>query len=204
MRPVFLKTNNIMKGCYIFLAQGFEDVEALGVCDVLRRGGVEVTLVSIEDSLEVTSSHSVTVKAEMNLAQALEKRTSGSETKDDFMIFPGGMPGSERLAACAPLTRELREHYLRGGSVAAICAAPGLVLKELGCSLNGVEFTCFEGFEKHLEMLGAIFRPESAVVSGRIITGRSAGHAFTFGLKILEYLKGGEAAAKVRHALYLD
>ena len=193
-----------MKGCYIFLAQGFEDVEALGVVDVLRRGGVEVKLVSIENSLEVTSSHGVTVKAEMNLSEALEGKAAGAETKDDFMIFPGGMPGSERLAACAPLTSELRGHYRRGGSVAAICAAPGLVLKELGCSLSGVEFTCFEGFESHLEMLGAKYRPESAVCSGRIITARSAGHAFTFGLKILEYLKGGQTASKVRHALYLD
>ena len=121
-----------MKGCYIFLAQGFEDVEALGVSDVLRRGGVEVTLVSIEDSLEVTSSHSVTVKAEMNLAQALERRTSGSETKDDFMIFPGGMPGgmpggfpgmggkacslrsSYKRASRALPARRKRSRYMRG------------------------------------------------------------------------------------------
>ena len=193
-----------MKGVYIFFADGFEETEALTTVDMLRRGGINVQMVSINDERSAISSHKIHIMTEMNFEEFLSSVQTEGTTDKDFMIFPGGMPGSERLAACAPLTSELRGHYRRGGSVAAICAAPGLVLKELGCSLSGVEFTCFEGFESHLDMLGAKYRPESAVCSGRIITARSAGHAFTFGLKILEYLKGGQTAAKVRHALYLD
>ncbi|MBO5546313.1 MAG: DJ-1/PfpI family protein, partial [Bacteroidales bacterium] len=90
-----------------------------------------------------------------------------------------------------------------GGTVAAICAAPGLVLSQLD-GLEGVEFTCFEGFEDALLAKGAVYQPQPAVRSGRIVTGRSAGHAVSFGLEILRGIKGDETAARVRHAMYLD
>lgn len=189
-----------MKGIRIFLADGFEDVEALGVCDVLRRGGLKVELTAISDTPTVRSSHGVTVVPDTYLSdlEACERGTNAS----DVMIFPGGMPGSKSLADSVVLMAMMRAHYAAGGTVAAICAAPGLVLSQLD-GLEGVEFTCFDGFEDYLKAQGAKFRPEPAVVSGRIITGRSAGHALSFGLAILKALKGEAVAAEVAHSLYL-
>lgn len=190
-----------MKGVYIFLADGFEVVEALCTYDVLVRGGVGVKLVSISDNLEVRSSHGVRVKADCLLSE-LDSRHEGTDAKD-FMIFPGGMPGTRNLAACKPLMKLMQEHYDNGGGVAAICAAPGLVLSQL-MGIENAHFTCFDGFEEFPQAKGAHFEPRPSVVSGRIITGRSAGHAQAFALNILDAVAGGEAVTKVRFAMNLN
>lgn len=189
-----------MKGVYIFLADGFEDVEALATNDVLRRGGVRTELVSISDEPFVQSSHGVTVGAESLLSQ-LETGHEGTCEKD-IMIFPGGMPGSTNLAQCKPLIALMKEHYAAGGSLAAICAAPGLVLSQLD-DVSGLRFTCFEGFQDALTAKGAEYQPEPAVRCGRIVTGRSAGHAVSFALEILKLLKDDETVGSVHHAMYL-
>ena len=129
-----------MKKAFIFLAEGFEDVEALATADVLRRGGVPTQQVSISDEPFVTSSHHVTVGADTTLDAGIEI------DDDDVIIFPGGMPGTRNLAACGPLMDFMKEHYAQGGPVAAICAAPGLVFGQID-NLKGVEFTCFDGFD---------------------------------------------------------
>jgi len=190
-----------MKGVNIFLADGFEDVEALATNDVLRRGGVATTLVALTDDPQAESSHGVLVTAEAFLPE-LDTAHEGT-TAADVMIFPGGMPGSRNLASCTPLMDLMREHYAAGGTVAAICAAPGLVLSQLD-GWQGKEFTCFEGFEDALIAKGAVYTPRPAVRAGRIVTGRSAGHAVAFALEILRGLKGDDAVARVRHAMYLD
>ena len=184
-----------MNGIYIFLADGFEDMEAIATRDVLLRGGVDVQTVSITDEPFVTSSHGLTVSVDL--------------TRDDFdddapavMIFPGGMPGSKNLAADKALMALMRRCYAGGGIVAAICAAPGLVASQLE-DVTGKRFTCFEGFQDAMIGRGAVYTPESAVVDGRLITGRGAGHAVNFGLAILETLKGKEAADRVRAGLML-
>ncbi|MCQ2177075.1 MAG: DJ-1/PfpI family protein [Bacteroidales bacterium] len=174
-----------MKGINIFLANGFEDIEALAVNDVLRRGGVPVQLVAIGDEPFVTSSHGVTIGVE-NFLEDMDL-SADSTCSRDVMIFPGGMPGSKNLAACGKLVKAMKEHYAAGGTVAAICAAPGLVLGQLD-DLQGVEFTCFDGFEGYLEAKGAKFVPAPALTSGRIVTGRSAGYAVEFGLEILKQI----------------
>lgn len=190
-----------MKGINIFLADGFEDVEALAVNDILKRGGLHPTLVSISDDPFVTSSHGVTVGIEAFLSD-LDVDHAGT-CAADFMIFPGGMPGSSNLASCKPLIKSMKEHYAAGGSLAAICAAPGLVLGQLD-DVAGLEFTCFGGFQDALLSKGAHFVNAPAVRSGRIVTGRSAGHALSFALEILSALTDGDIVAKVRHGLYLD
>ena len=192
-----------MKGVNIFLADGFEDVEALATNDVLRRGGVDTTLVALTDDPFVESSHGVTVGVNALLPE-FEADHAGT-TAEDVMIFPGGMPGSKGLASCTPLIKLMREHYAAGGTVAAICAAPGLVLSQLDAAdLKGKEFTCFDGFQEPLIAKGAVYTPAPAVRSGRIVTGRSAGHAVAFALELLRGLKGDAVADKVRHALYLN
>lgn len=187
-----------MKGINIFLADGFEDMEALATNDVLRRGGIDVNLISIYDDTPVSSSHGVIVDAAFTLDEVdLGAYGTGPE---DIMIFPGGMPGSKNLAACEPLMDAMKAHYAAGGTLAAICAAPGLVLGKLD-SLEGVEFTCFEGFEELPMSKGGKFVPKGALRSGRIITGRSAGHAVSFGLEILGMLHP-ERVEDVKHSLY--
>ena len=188
-----------MKGINIFLSDGFEDMEALATCDVLRRAGLPVELVSIKKDLAVTSSHGVEIEAEWIL-EDMDASSAGTGP-EDVMIFPGGMPGSRNLAGCKPLIKAMKDHYKAGGTLAAICAAPGLVLKELG-DMKDVEFTCFDGFEQELVSLGAIFTPKPAVRSGRIITGRSAGHAVAFALEIVAALVP-DKLEEVKHALYL-
>ena len=203
-----------MKGIYIFLANGFEDIEALAVCDVLRRGGAEVKLVSVNNPGEgktVTSSHGVSVIADIAFQDLPENSSPFGESllhtvpadTGDVMIFPGGMPGSKSLAACSRLIEIARRHYNEGGALAAICAAPGLVLSQLDLP-EGMEFTCFDGFQDDLIAKGCRFTGRPAVRSGRIVTGRSAGHAVSFGLEILKLVKGEQAAADVAHSLYLD
>lgn len=192
-----------MKGVNIFLADGFEDVEALATNDVLRRGGIDTRLVALTDDALIESSHGAMVLADSFLPE-LDTSHEGT-TADDVMIFPGGMPGSKNLAACTPLIELMRAHYAAGGTVAAICAAPGLVLSQLGPEvIAGIEFTCFDGFQDMLTALGARYTPAPAVRSGRIVTGRSAGHAVAFGLEILRGLQGDDTVDRVTHALYLD
>ena len=200
---IFTNKSQDMKGVNIFLADGFEDVEALATNDVLRRGGVDTQLVALTDDLMIESSHGVLVEAEACLPE-LDTDQDGT-TAEDVMIFPGGMPGSRNLAACSPLIELMRNHIAAGGTLAAICAAPGLVLSQLKRAyLENVEFTCFDGFQDALIEKGAIFTPKPAVRSGRIVTGRSAGHAVAFALEILRGLKGDAVADQVRHAMYLD
>ena len=122
-----------MKKAIVFLANGFEEMEATGTIDILRRGGVEVTIVTINSSREVTGAHGMVYLADQTLAEA-------DCTTADALVLPGGMPGATNLNACAPLRELLQAHYAQGKLVAAICAAP-LVLGGLGF-LQGRKATC--------------------------------------------------------------
>lgn len=188
-----------MKGVYIFLADGFEDIEALGTRDVLIRGGVDARLVGISDEPFVTSSHGLTVGVD-EMLEFLDIEDWADEK--DFLIFPGGMPGSKNLASCKPLIKLMNAHYSAGGSLAAICAAPGFVLSQLD-GVEGLEYTCYDGCGDALEAKGCSFRPAPAIKCGRIITGRGPGQAIEFALEVLKAIKGSETAEKVRKGVYL-
>lgn len=191
-----------MKGVYIFLANGFEEIEALATLDVLRRGGVDVKTVSVLYDKFVTSSHKTTVVADMTYGEFKAEVQLDGTDESDVMIFPGGMPGTRNLAENGEIINFMRLHYAEGGAVAAICAAPGLVVSQLP-SLQGKHFTCFDGFEDAPVARGGIYEQKPAVRDGNLITGRGAGCAVEFGLAILAHLKGEEAAAAVRHSLML-
>lgn len=192
-----------MKGIYVFLANGFEEIEALATVDILRRGGVDVQTVSIHHDKYVTGSHGITVVADKTYGEfKAELRLDGTD-EGDAIIFPGGMPGTRNLAQNGEIVNFMRLHYAEGGTVAAICAAPGLVVSQLP-SLEGKHFTCFDGFEDGPVARGGIYEKKPAVSDGNLITGRGAGCAVEFGLAILAHLKGEEAASSVRHALMLD
>lgn len=191
-----------MKGVYIFLANGFEEIEALATLDVLRRGGVDVKTVSVLYDKFVTGSHKTTVVADMTYGEFKAEVQLDGTDESDVMIFPGGMPGTRNLAENGEIINFMRLHYAEGGAVAAICAAPGLVVSQLP-SLQGKHFTCFDGFEDAPVARGGIYEQKPAVRDGNLITGMGAGCAVEFGLAILAHIKGEEAAAAVRHSLML-
>ena len=153
-----------MKKVYVFLADGFEDVEALIPVDVLRRGGVDVTTVSISDFPLVTSAHGVNIEADMMFEQ-------GDFTDADLVFLPGGMPGAKNLF----------EHK----GVAAICAAPGVVLGQLGI-LEGKKATCYPGFEQMLD--GATYTADLVTVDGNVTTAEGPAAAFPFAYELLAQL----------------
>lgn len=184
-----------MDTAYIFLADGFEDIEALAARDVLVRAGVKVLLAGIGEDPFVVSSHRLTISVDTVLDAI--KPDAG-----DVLVFPGGMPGSRHLAEDKPLIALMKSHYAAGGRLAAICAAPGLVLGQLD-SLDGLEMTCFDGFEDALVAKGAKFVKKPSVTAGRIVTGRSAGYSVQFGLEIARMIAGEDAADKAAEGLLL-
>lgn len=175
---------------YVFLANGFEETEAVVPIDILRRAGFDVKLISITDELLVTSSHGVTIKAD----------TTFDETNfnDAEMLFlPGGMPGTKNLDAHAGLCELLQDSAEKGVKLAAICAAPS-VFGNLGL-LNGKEATCYPGYEDQL--MGASVSENPVVVSDNFITARGAGVAMKFALKLVEVLKGKKIAEELAAAI---
>lgn len=191
-----------MKGVYIFLADGFEVSEALTTVNMLRRGGVNVKTVSIYDDRIVTSSNRIPVVADMAFGEFRASTSFGPCLPTDVMIFPGGMPGSSNLAAFGKLMDIMQQHYAEGGTLAAICAAPSVVLSLLP-DLTGRKMTCYDGFEDALIEKGAEYVKDGVIADGQIITGRGPGWAVDFGLTILAKLKGQEVADKVKAGLML-
>ena len=175
----------------IFLAEGFEEAEALCPADVLKRAGIDVVLAGVQGK-DVTSSHGITVHADTTVSEL------DSNERWDAVFCPGGMPGAVNLAQ----SWEVNEILVRAAQdsiVAAICASPAAVLAPLGL-LTGRTATCFPGCESYAPDIP--FSSEGVVQDGNILTGKSAGWAFDLGLKLVEMLKGPECAEKVRAAIY--
>ncbi len=177
---------------YVFLANGFEEVEALTPVDVLRRGGVDVKTVGIGGKT-VTGSHGISVLADLEESEMDVASLSG-------VVLPGGMPGTKHLDASETVKTALAAADKKGVLIAAICAAPS-VLGHAGL-LDGKRATCFPGFEG--ELTGATLCHDVAVTDGNVITGKGAGAALPFALAILSYLKGAEIAAGVKAALQCE
>ncbi len=166
-----------MKKAYLFFATGFEEVEALTVVDILRRGGVDCKTVSVTGDYDVTSSHAVTVRADLLFEeQSLED--------GDMLILPGGIPGTPNLKAHAGLDKLIRQYHEAGKYLAAVCAAP-TVYGEKGL-LQGRKATCFPGMESGL--VGAEHREDKVVCDGQFITSRGMGTCIDFGLTLLAKL----------------
>ncbi len=174
------------------LADGFEEIEAITIIDVLRRAGIDVTTISVTGKLEVTGAHQIIIKADK-----LFDDVSFGET--DMIVLPGGMPGSMHLNQHDGLREVIMEMKRQDKYIGAICAAP-LVLGNMGI-LKGLHATCFPGFEKYLR--DAILSEEGVVTDGKIVTGRGAGWAVPFALKLVEVLAGIDIATGIgRKMLY--
>ncbi|MCQ2404375.1 MAG: DJ-1/PfpI family protein [Clostridia bacterium] len=177
---------------YVFLANGFEEVEALTPVDVLRRGGVDVKTVGIGGKT-VTGSHHIPVTADLSEDEVDFAALSG-------VVLPGGMPGTKNLDASETVKKALAAANEKGALIAAICAAPS-VLGHNGL-LKGKRATCFPGFES--ELTGATLCDDLAVTDGNVVTGKGAGAALPFALALLAYLKGADVADTVKSALQCE
>jgi 4-methyl-5(b-hydroxyethyl)-thiazole monophosphate biosynthesis len=179
------------KKAVIFLADGFEEVEAVTPIDFLRRAGVEVAVVSLNDSGISVGSHRLPVVADVNLT---EFAASFTADEWDVALLPGGIPGASNLAASESVGTILKTLAGKNALIAAICAAPALVLYPLGL-LAERRFTCYPGLEK--SVTDARWSEDDTVIDGNIITSRGAGTAGVWVMAIIDYLLGEDAADKI-------
>jgi len=175
---------------YLHLAEGFEEIEALTVVDVLRRAKIEVETVSITGSKEIRGGHNITVTADKVFAEI-------DYDNGDMIVLPGGMPGTKNLQEHSGLIEKIKEYEQQDKWIAAICAAP-MILGKLGI-LNDRAATCYPGCES--ELTGANFSTDPVVQSDRIITSRGPGTALLFALKIVEVLNGADEAKLLKESM---
>ncbi len=196
-----------MISCIVFLAPGFEEIEALTPVDYLRRAGVKVRTVAVpaqgkENDILVEGSHGIVVQADITLESYLAESSSF-----DAVVVPGGMPGAANLGACENVIELIKAAYKGGKLVAAICAAPVVVLSKTGV-LAGHRWTCYPGMEKQVEdycggnfaalLNGSQWNGDTPFVTDRnLVTGRGPGCAEQFSMELVRILCGESVANKV-------
>lgn len=181
-----------MKESFLFLAEGFEEVEALTAVDVLRRAGMPVKTVSITSALQVKGAHGVIVSADVLYDNTMFRDAA-------WLILPGGLPGADNLHDYSPLIGLLRNQFeSMRGRIAAICAAPAVVLGAEGM-LRGRRATCYPGFESKL--LGAEYVDAPVVRDDKFVLGNGPANALLWALTIVEEELGQEKAANVANGM---
>lgn len=179
-----------MEKVYVFLADGFEEIEGLTVVDVLRRAGADTETVSVMESKEIMGSHKIRV-----MADSLFEDVDFSDAR--LLVLPGGMPGTLNLKAHTGLTELLRRFDREEKYIAAICAAPS-ILSDLGM-LKGRKACAYPSFEDKLDCEEVLSEP--VVTDGHITTGRGMGAAIPFALKLTELLFGEKKAAEIAESI---
>ena len=181
-----------MKESFLFLAEGFEEVEALTAVEVLRRAGMPVKTVSITSALQVKGAHGVIVSADVLYDNTMFRDAA-------WLILPGGLPGADNLHDYSPLIGLLRNQLeSKRGRIAAICAAPAVVLGAEGM-LRGRRATCYPGFESKL--LGAEYVDAPVVRDDKFVLGNGPANALLWALTIVEEELGQEKAANVANGM---
>lgn len=170
---------------YMFLAEGFEEVEALAPLDLIRRAGLEIKTVGVGSKV-VVGSHGIPVAADITADEF-------SDNAPDMVILPGGMPGTKNLDANKTVHKAIADAVKNDAYVCAICAAP-MILGKLGL-VRGKTAVCYPGFEEYLD--GATLPDKKVVRDGKIITAKGMGAALEFGLEIVAALKGDSEAEKL-------
>lgn len=181
-----------MKTIYVFLAEGFEEVEALTPVDVLRRAGLPVKTVSVTGVLTVNGAHGVPVVADMVFEEV-------KEGDAEMIALPGGLPGATNLDAHEGLGKLIMTFAEAGRPLSAICAAP-LVYGKRGL-LKGKKVTCYPGFEKYLE--GAEYTAALVEKDGNFITGKGPGAAMAFSFAIAEKYVGAEKVTELKQGMMI-
>lgn len=177
----------------LFLADGFEETEALESWDILLRARHEVKLVSVSSSKEVRGTHGLKVSADLLLSDLPDSLIP------EAVVLPGGMPGAENLYASSGVRNLIEKTNENGGLICAICASPS-VFGRMGL-LKGKKATCFPSFEKYLT--GAETIDEDVVTDGNVITGRAMGCTGKFALAVVKALDGEKKANDVRESAFL-
>ena len=175
---------------YVHLAEGFEEIEALTIVDLLRRADIDTEMVSVTGHLPVTGAHGVKVVADILFEDAVYNNC-------EMIVLPGGLPGAENLYAHEGLREKIFSFHNNGKLLAAICAAP-LVFGRNGL-LEGKKATCYPG--KEGELKGALLTEGDVVSDGGIITSRGPATAMAFALALIEALKDKEAAGEIASGL---
>lgn len=182
------------KTCLVFLADGFEEVEALTVVDYLRRAGIEVKTCSIHEQEPVKGAHNIIVKADCLISNLAEDEVF------DALVLPGGLPGAYNLRDDVRVIKLIQAQAESGRLVAAICAAP-VVLQKAGLT-QGRKGTSYPGFGDGLGF--ADYSEEISVRDGNMITARGPAAAVYFALDIIDYLLGSEKAAEIKDDILLN
>ena len=178
------------KKVYIFLADGFEDIEGLTVVDLMRRADIDIKTVSIRDSNEITTSHGIRMQTDLVF-------TETDFADADMLVLPGGMPGTLNLKNHDGVRYVVKQYAKEGRYVGAICAAP-TILKSLGV-LEGRRATCYPGVEDEME--DVVLTETAVVVDENIITSQGVGTAIDFGLKLIEILDSEEKAKEIADSI---
>lgn len=184
-----------MKKVLVFLADGFEEIEALTPVDYLRRAGAEVVLVATGTaSCMVTGAHKIVISADMALDSYI---ASAKGALPDAVVVPGGMPGASNIASCRTAIQLIREMNEQKRLVAAICAAPAVVLPSTG-ALKGRKWTCYPGMSSKAGAFESTHEDGVPYITdGNLVTGRGPGAAEQFSMEIVRLLYGEEVSANV-------
>lgn len=182
-----------MKKVNIYLAEGFEEIEAITVVDVLRRADIDVRMISITGSKTVSGAHGITITADKVFEDA-------DSLSADMIVLPGGMPGTRHLGEHIGLKEVILDFAGRNKLIAAICAAPS-ILGKMGL-LEKKKAVCFPGFEETLK--GAVIGEDIISQEGNFITSKGPGTAIYFALRLVELLADQETSEELREGMIVQ
>lgn len=202
MKYIFLTLGLIMsltmksQTSYIFLAPGFEEIEALATVDAMRRAGMKVVEVAVADTKNVTGTTGQTVIADTLI-------TDINTDDAEWIIIPGGQPGADNLHASSKVNEIIKKQSDRGGKIAAICAGPAVVVAPTGI-LKGKKATCYPGLGDMIESNGGTYVKEPVVIDGNVITSEGPGTTLKFAKAIICASEGKQKADETLSSMLAD
>ncbi|WP_289290015.1 DJ-1 family glyoxalase III [Muribaculum intestinale] len=183
------------KATFVMLGNGFDEIEALAPVDVMRRAGMEVFTVSMTDKRLVRGATGNNIVADMGISDLDSEQI-------DWLIFPGADKSEDAVNLDESLNDIVKDHWDKGGNIAAICAAPALILGPLGI-IKGVNATGYPFLKEDLERNGGIYSDESVVIGDRMITSKGPGTTLEFALAIVRKAKGPETEKALREGMVI-
>ena len=184
------------KAVFVMLGTGFDEIEALAPIDVMRRAGMDVFTVSMTENRLVKGATGNNIVADMSISDL-------SPDKIDWLVFPGADKSEDAVNLNEDLCNIVKKHWNNGGNIAAICAAPALVLGRLGI-INGMEATGYPFLKEDFEKNGGIYSEEPVVIGNRLITSKGPGTALEFALAIVRNVKGAETEKVLREGMVVS
>ncbi len=184
------------KAVFVMLGTGFDEIEALAPIDVMRRAGMDVFTVSMTENRLVKGATGNNIVADMSISDL-------SPDNIDWLVFPGADKSEDAVNLNEDLCNIVKKHWNNGGNIAAICAAPALVLGPLGI-INGVKATGYPFLKEDFEKNGGIYSEEPVVIGNRLITSKGPGTTLEFALAIVRNVKGAETEKVLREGMVVS